>query len=334
MSKPYLFTFWEPVNGTPAYIEIALELMERHLSDSFYHVHLNLQTAQKWSNRVDEFLQASDPFALGKSISFEGRRIAVFSDMLRIELLKNYGGLWIDADTLVMPEAANIADIVDNYDFFCSESERLTLANGVMGGKAGSAFLGAMYESMLNRLENNSFPAKLHWGELGFRLIEKVYLARPCDNLCIAPFGTLIQNTGDNCGGIYSSQSNYSDMVAPQALALSMSNSSTPEHVRSKSKTELLVEDTVFSLFHQRSSSIDNSKTKSTSLPLFYNRSDYLRSTLLKRQEHIESISMLKQKLNRRNSQLAKSIQQRDQFAAKLKIANERIVRLKERHEH
>ena len=51
-----------------------------------------------------------------------------------------------------MPAAAQLADVVTNYDFFCSESEQLTLANGIMGGRRGSIFLRELDEKILANL--------------------------------------------------------------------------------------------------------------------------------------------------------------------------------------
>jgi len=333
MAKPYLFTFWEPVKGTPPYIQIALDLFERHLSDSFQHIHLNLQSAHEWSDQIDRFIAASEPFGLGRSTSLEGRKIAIFSDMLRIELLAKHGGLWIDADTLVMPDARKIADIVENYDFFCSESEQITLANGIIGGKAGSPFIGEMYNSMLSRIDDSTATKKLHWGELGFRLIEKVYLSRIQDQVCIAPFGTFIQNIGGSSDGIFSKNYDFQSIVAPRALALSMSNSSTSESIRDKSKEELLSEHTIFSTFYHRS--IDDERTESElhNDSLFYNMSDYLRAPLKTRRAHFDKLVNLKQKLNQRSEKCKKAIHQRNNIAAKLESARKRIESLQQNSE-
>ena len=82
------FTFWEPVKGTPVYIDLGLKLIDRHLSDAFRHVHLNLGEARKRSPRIDEFLKAAEPRSIGKSTFIESRKIALFTCLLRIELLQ------------------------------------------------------------------------------------------------------------------------------------------------------------------------------------------------------------------------------------------------------
>jgi len=329
MSKPYLFTFWEPVKGTPAYIELALSLFEQHLSSTFQHVHLDLAEARNWSERIDEFLRASVPRAIGKSTSIEGRQMALFTDLLRIDLLSNYGGLWLDADTIVMPQAAKLADTVTNVDFFCSESEQLTLANGVIGGKKSSPFLHAMNTRMTERLAANNDTNKLYWGEMGFRLIEHVFLSSEQHKVCIAPFGLIIQNTGDEASSIYSSADNYHNIVAPDALALSMSNSSTPEQYRELSTQALLSADTVFATFCKQSmEQTGEAMITSGPSPRFLNYANYLRSPIAKRKAFRDEIVNLKQKLSQRTEQLNTTIDQRNNATQKLKSANARYEAL------
>lgn len=223
------------MKGTSAYIELSLSLFEQHLSNTFQHVHLDLTTARKWSERTDEFLVASVPRAIGKSTSIEGRQMAIFTGMLRIDLLNKYGGLWLDADTIVMPEAAQLADTVMHFDFFCSESEQLTLANSVIGGKTSSPFLRDLNKRMTERLSARTISNKLYWGEMGFRLIANIFLSSSHYNVCVAPFDLIIQNTGNNANSIYTPSDNYHKIVASNAIALSMSNSSTPEKYRNLS---------------------------------------------------------------------------------------------------
>ena len=247
MKKLKLFTFWEPVNGTPAYINITKRLIKLHLQDYFELVHLDLNSARTYSKNVDTFLSFANPKSIGNSTNLKSREIAIFTDFLRIDLLRNHGGVWLDIDTIVFPAMAKLAKLLTEYDFFCSESESVTLANGIMGGPESSDFLKCLSVQFESSLDLKQQGDTSGWGEFGFRLLEESLSVKHWDSLFIAPFGSFIQFFSGGEVSAFSSDSYYDISIPKNVWAISLNNNSIGMELRSKSEFELMSSETIFS---------------------------------------------------------------------------------------
>jgi hypothetical protein len=178
--KPYLWVYWELINGAtkpPDYITLCINIMKRNCSENFNLVFLNEKTI---------FNYLPD---LRKDIN--DLPIALKSDYIRVRLLKKYGGLWMDADTIVMTDLKEIAQkIIEDVDFIgfgctgeiCKDNEGYGRpSNGVMGsvrnGKlitrclnALNLKLNAYYDTPINERKN------FNYFELGKLIIWKEYI--------------------------------------------------------------------------------------------------------------------------------------------------------------
>ena len=91
--KPIMWVYWELVNGAtdpPAYINLCLDIMKRNASNTFNIKFLNEKTVFNYLPDL-----RSDINSLP---------IALKTDYIRVRLLTKYGGLWIDADTIIMTD--------------------------------------------------------------------------------------------------------------------------------------------------------------------------------------------------------------------------------------
>lgn len=84
-----LFTFWEPKEKMPAYIGLCMQTWKKFLPESEV-VLLDYSNLEEWLGKdvYDEILFRD--FSLPKQ-----------ADAIRCALLKKYGGLWLDADTIL-----------------------------------------------------------------------------------------------------------------------------------------------------------------------------------------------------------------------------------------
>lgn len=99
--KPYMWVYWEQVNGSPIppYITLCLDIMKKNGSKYFNVTLLN-------ENTIFDFLPD-----LRKDIN--DLPIALKTDYIRVRLLELYGGMWIDADTILMKDLKEIADLIN-----------------------------------------------------------------------------------------------------------------------------------------------------------------------------------------------------------------------------
>ena len=84
-----LFTFWEPKEKMPAYIRLCMQTWKKFLPECEV-VLLDYSNLEEWLGKdvYDEILFGD--FSLPKQ-----------ADAIRCALLKKYGGLWLDADTIL-----------------------------------------------------------------------------------------------------------------------------------------------------------------------------------------------------------------------------------------
>jgi len=127
--KPKLWTYWEdPIDGSSkksGYIDMCFETMKFHCSDSFDIHILNRD------NAVD-FIKVDPVF-------HEFKWPVARSCYIRILLLAKYGGIWLDADTLIVKPLDPFIKIVSKHGVFWGSEKsggRGCQYDGVMGASS------------------------------------------------------------------------------------------------------------------------------------------------------------------------------------------------------
>ena len=109
-NKNKIFTFWEPKENIPAYIQLCLKTWEKFLPE-YEIVVLDYSNLDKYlgKNFYDEIL-------------YKDFRFHILSDAIRAALLKLYGGIWLDADTIITSsEVKNFFNISSHELVFIGE---------------------------------------------------------------------------------------------------------------------------------------------------------------------------------------------------------------------
>lgn len=105
-NQKIIWTYWENMNGAkeyPTHIKLCFETFYKHLSN-YKIIVLNNHTIKQYLPNVRNDLN--------------DLLIAQKVDYYRIALLEKYGGIWIDADSIVMRNLDEIFDKLNNgYDF-------------------------------------------------------------------------------------------------------------------------------------------------------------------------------------------------------------------------
>jgi hypothetical protein len=102
--KPIMWVYWELVNGAiepPAYISLCLDIMKRNASNTF-----NI----KFLNEKSVFDYLPDLRSDINSLP-----IALKTDYIRVRLLTKYGGLWVDADTIIMTDLRELVEKLNQH---------------------------------------------------------------------------------------------------------------------------------------------------------------------------------------------------------------------------
>jgi hypothetical protein len=133
MRNRTIFTFWEPKEKMPGYLKLCMETWKKYLP-SYKIVTLDYSNLDEWlgKNYFDPRLYKN--FPLPKQ-----------ADAARCAILKNYGGIWFDADTVII--SGNMEKI------FETDAEVLMFGNGAMSPQL--AFIAAEKNApILGKWEN------------------------------------------------------------------------------------------------------------------------------------------------------------------------------------
>jgi capsular polysaccharide synthesis protein len=308
LKKPYAFSFWDSSSPTPAYIDLCAQTRARNLPAGFEPVQLDFKSCLEWVPERDAIWKMSEPVTEGRSHSGEGRRWAIFCGMLRIALLQKYGGIWIDADTIIFEQFALLAPIVTSHDLVAPEYDGQRIANSVIGGKAGSKFFKLHWQHILKQHKKKQASGDLRasWGEYGHRMIRRIFFGHPNLETFILPFGMLIPFDSEEQSPVFNPVLKLQDYLPITAVGLSFYNNTVSGDLRSRPAKDLLADDTIFSQATRLAlGQTKNHLALSGSEQLVpYNRSAHLRAGLIEVERLLSNQKGMKKKLQSRTDKL------------------------------
>ena len=159
---PYLWVYWDNIDGkqTPEYIKLCRETMWKHCQKDFIIVELNKDNILK--------------FLPGLHIKYDKNlKIQHKVDYYRILLLKKYGGLYLDADTIVLKNPIEIFNRLKTHDFVgfgctgnvCTYGYGIP-SNGVMASRPQGKLITEIHSSIVKQMKNND--SSQSWGYFDF----------------------------------------------------------------------------------------------------------------------------------------------------------------------
>lgn len=98
------------------------------------------------------------------------------ADFIRVNVICDYGGIWLDSDIVVMNSLDNLFSILNNNNgFFIREGKGLF--NGIFGSKPKTRLMLAWKNEIANIL--NYKKEHLHWTEIGNTLLNRLFINQP-----------------------------------------------------------------------------------------------------------------------------------------------------------
>jgi len=91
------------------------------------------------------------------------------SDYLRVNVVLKYGGIWMDADTLIITDIQSLFNYLDNQNGFFITEGTMPCA-GVFGSKPNTKLM-QNWKNEIDKIINN----KLGWADLGPKLLESQF---------------------------------------------------------------------------------------------------------------------------------------------------------------
>jgi len=171
--KPIIWMFWETLPGKkkPGYIDLCHKSVIHNCSSCFQIIYLNECNIKKYIPEIESY-------------NISHLRIQHKSDIYRYLLLNKYGGLWIDADILVLKCLCKYYKKLDKYDYvgfgcgynnkFCGQtySGYGSPLNWMMGSKPKSKYLECILSNVKDKLKNQD---KVKYHEIGKQALRKCH---------------------------------------------------------------------------------------------------------------------------------------------------------------
>jgi hypothetical protein len=159
MSERNIYLYW--VGKEYKLISILRNLIYLHSTNGIgYKVHLITD------KNINDYIQNIPTYFSNLCPSHQ-------ADFVRVNIICDYGGIWLDSDTIVMDSLDSLFDLIDTKDgFFIKENNEL-LCNGIFGSKANTPLMIKWKENMINILDEKK--DQIGWTEIGIFILMSIY---------------------------------------------------------------------------------------------------------------------------------------------------------------
>lgn len=186
-----------------------------------------------------------------RDIDLQRLQTAHRADFIRAFLLARYGGLWIDADCIVMQSLKPVLALLDRFDLVAHRERSGYASNGFLASRPGGAIASALYRRICEILRSHR---PIGWISLG---------GEPLTELLKAPGAAWHEMECErvqpicwsNPGAFFASADDAAHSAAfdPHAICYMLSNTEVQRFQAANPSADLLRQDTFFSYLVRKS---------------------------------------------------------------------------------
>lgn len=174
--KKLIFTFWEPHEDIPGYLLLCIKTWTKFLSDYEIKI-LNYKS-------VKDYLGEN----LFSKIVCKKMSLPIQVDAIRVALLKKYGGIWMDADTIILNR--EFLKEFNNSELIMLGDEKSKTQNiGFIYAVNNSYIINEWLEQIINKVKlykeillkietnstfKNNWKSEISWNFLGNGIVDKI----------------------------------------------------------------------------------------------------------------------------------------------------------------
>ncbi len=96
------------------------------------------------------------------------------ADFVRVHVICEYGGIWLDSDTLVLDSLDTLFDLIEINDGFFIKENNSILWNGIFGSKPNTPLMNKWKIDMMYKLDNTQ--GKIEWSDIGGGMLQNIYI--------------------------------------------------------------------------------------------------------------------------------------------------------------
>ena len=149
--KPYIWLAWTGNNSMPPYLELCIDTIRRHNKDDFEIVVITPKILNKYLKKIHPAY---------KYLSYVHK-----SDYLRCELMHNYGGFWLDCDTICLQSLKDVYEKSkkNHLNGYCGkEWGEVIGCSGFGPFRPGSNYTKYWHDQLFQVLDDNLSKLKKH----------------------------------------------------------------------------------------------------------------------------------------------------------------------------
>tara|TARA_Y100000389_G_scaffold80269_1_gene76977 strand:- start:8397 stop:9758 length:1362 start_codon:yes stop_codon:yes gene_type:complete len=99
------------------------------------------------------------------------------ADFVRVHVICDYGGIWLDSDTLVLDSLDSLFELIEKKTGFFIKENNTILWNGIFGSKKRTPLM-IEWKKNLNNILNKK-KEKIEWAEVGCQMLQSMYNINP-----------------------------------------------------------------------------------------------------------------------------------------------------------
>ena len=179
--KPFVWVYWEGPKSP--LIQLCIEIMTKKLSDNFNFILLDQNNIYNYLPDIKEdFKKVLNSFKISHKV-----------DYYRILLLQKFGGIYLDADVIVLKNLSEIIDKLKDYDYVGFGCTGIQCFNGygnpsnwAMASRKNGVFISKVREAQENILEkiiNGEIKYSKNNDELNYHFIGKLPMWKVLEDL-------------------------------------------------------------------------------------------------------------------------------------------------------
>jgi len=246
--KPYIWQYWEGI--MPDYIKICMDTVDKHCNKNFNVIRLNENNILEYLPELTEYSEKINRLIIPHKV-----------DIYRIMLLYKYGGIYMDADVIVLRSPIEIIDKLREYDFVgfgCTGNQCKNgyghPSNWLLASRQNSILMGHILENLLKKITTQN---KFDYHDLGKLVIWEELDKLKKQNYKYYHYSNKIDGTRDKDGYWVDSSRIFSDEKIDyddedNMMFLIIYNSGVDDKVKKMSEKEILNQNWNYTKFIKR----------------------------------------------------------------------------------
>jgi len=253
MNKLPVWTFWQNFNNNiiPPYIDLCIDTMRKFCQNDKFELHIvNYENLEQYLPNIRkdifkiEYTFDNPPSGVSKE-KLKTRKIGIIADYIRLCLLKEYGGIWTDADNIILKELTEISDHLITKDFVASTRfwKHFSISNGFIASVPNGLIIAEWLELVNKKLddmkEKNNYNI-FSYGIFGENMIGKI-ISNNIDKCYIYMDDKILPIKCKQRGIFFKEKYNYDKLITNKnPICCTIWNAAVPDYVSKLTKKELM----------------------------------------------------------------------------------------------